>query len=103
MTPWIVIGAVAIGSYLFRISMLVLAARIGVPAILERVARFAVPTAFVALAATSLSGYAAHGSSAIAPYVAVAVAVIAVRRTGSSHAALLVGLPILWIVSAFWS
>jgi branched-subunit amino acid transport protein len=102
MTLWLVILVVAVGSYLFRISMLVLAARVGVPAILDRVARFAVPTAFAALATTSLAGYASAGTGAVAPYVAVAAAVIAVRRTGSPRAALVVGMPTLWIVSALW-
>src|SRR5204863_7831979 len=58
VTTWVVIVVVAAGSYLFRISMLALAARAGVPAVLERVTLFAVPTAFAALAATSLAGYA---------------------------------------------
>ena len=102
MTTWVVIVVVAAGSYLFRISMLALAARAGVPAVLERVTLFAVPTAFAALAATSLAGYATTGTGVCAPYVAVGVAVIAVRRTGSPRAAVLVGMPTLWIVSAFW-
>jgi branched-subunit amino acid transport protein len=100
MTPWLIIVAAAAGTYLLRISMLVVSARRGVPPLLERVARFAAPTAFAALAATSLAGYAKDGGAAIAPYLAVAAAVVAVRRTGSPRAALLVGMPTMWLLSA---
>jgi hypothetical protein len=47
-----------------------------------------------------LAGYAEDGSAAIAPYLAVAAAVVAVRRTGSPRAALLVGMPTMWLLSA---
>ena len=100
MSVWLIIVAVGAGSYLFRISMLVLAARVGLPPVLERAARFAVPTAFAALAATSLTHHATGDSGALAPYAALAVAVLAVRRTGSAHAALLAGMPTLWVLSA---
>src|SRR3954471_3454924 len=104
MTPWLVILAVGAGSYLFRISMLVLARRVGVPTWLARSTRFAMPTAFAALAATSLAHQVtttnAGGTGAAAPVAAVLVATIAVRRTGSAHAALVAGMPTLWIVSS---
>ena len=107
MKVWIVIAVVGAGSYLFRISMLVLAHRVGVPGWLERATRFAVPTAFAALAATALTHQVATttaglGTGVVAPSAAVLAALVAVRRTGSSHAALLVGMPTLWIVSAAW-
>jgi branched-subunit amino acid transport protein len=101
MTPWLVILAAGVGSYAFRVSMLVLAARFGVPPVLERAARLAVPTAFAGLAATSLAQHAgATGGGGWAPIAAVAVAIVAVRRTGSSHAALLAGMPALWLFTA---
>ena len=102
MKVWLVIVAVAAGSYLFRISMLAVAARAGVTAVLERVTRLGIPTAFAALAATSLAGYATVGTGVLPVYVAVAAGVVAVRRTGSPRAALLVGMPTLWILSAIW-
>ena len=40
---------------------------------------------------------------AAAPLVAVVAAVIAVLRTGSSQAAILVGMPVLWIATALLS
>ena len=102
MTTWLVIAVVGVGTFLLRISMLAVASHVGVPRILERVARLAMPTAFAALATTSLAGYAKDGSAAIAPYVAVVAGVIAVRRTGSPRAALLVGMPAVWVLAAVW-
>jgi branched-subunit amino acid transport protein len=107
MTAWLVILAVGIGSYLFRISMLVLTRRAAVPDWLQRSTRFAVPTAFAALAATALAHQistttAGAGPGIIAPCAALVAAVVAVRRTGSSYAALLVGMPTLWMASALW-
>jgi hypothetical protein len=41
-----------------------------------------------------------HLDGALAPAVSVIVAVAAVRRTGSPRAALLAGMPTLWLLSA---
>jgi branched chain amino acid efflux pump len=101
MKAFAVVLAVGLGSYAFRVSMLVVAARRGLPPVLERAARFAVPSAFAALAASSLATAASTGAGdAIAPLVAVAAAGVAVYRTRSPHAALIVGLPVLWLVTA---
>jgi branched-subunit amino acid transport protein len=98
MTPWLVVAAAGVGSYLLRVSMLVLAARRGVPGVVQRAARFATPTAFAALAATAVAHSATVGDNALAPFAAVVAAVVAVERTGSPRAALLAGLPTLWLV-----
>ena len=100
MNAWIVIVAVGAGSYLFRISMLLLASRVGLPPVIERAARHAVPVSFAALAASALTEHVADAGAALAPAIAVAVAVVAVRRTGSPHAALAAGLPTLWALYA---
>jgi branched-subunit amino acid transport protein len=100
MSAWIVVVAVGAGSYFFRISMLVLAARTGLPPVAERAARYAVPVSFAALAASSLTAHLAEVHVPVAPLAAVAVAVVAVRRTGSPHAALAAGMPMLWLLSA---
>ena len=99
MNPWIVVLAVGAGSYLFRVSMLLLAARVGLPPVVERAARFAVPVSFAALAATALADQLGRAGDSFAPLAAVAVAVVAVRRTGSPHAALAAGMPTLWLLS----
>lgn len=100
MSAWMVVVAVGVGSYLFRISMLVLAARRGLPPVIERAARHAVPVSFAALAASALTGQLAASHAVVAPLGAVAVAIVAVRRTGSPHAALAAGMPTLWALSA---
>jgi branched-subunit amino acid transport protein len=100
MNVFLVVLAAGIASYLLRVSMLLLASRFGVPVVLESTARFAVPVAFAALATTALVPRLAISGHSVAVAGAIAVAVIAVRRTGSSSAALLAGMPTLWILSA---
>lgn len=99
MSVWLVIVAAGLGSYLMRISMLVVAERFGLPAMLERIARLALPTAFAALAVSSLASRAAWSLAFLPPVLAVAVAVVAVKGTGSAHAAILAGMPTLWLAS----
>ena len=102
MSTWIVIVAAGLGSYLFRLSMIVLTSRITMPPDLERASGLVAPAAFAALAAAGVA--AACGGLGItrsaAPLVAVAAAVIAVLRTGSPQAAILVGMPVLWVTTA---
>ena len=103
MTPWIVVVAVGVGSWLFRVSMLVVAARTGLPRVVERATRHAVAVSFAALASAALADQVASATSAATtavPLVAVVVAIVAVRRTGSPHAALLAGLPTAWLLAA---
>ena len=101
MNAWIVILAAGLGSYLFRLSMIVLASRITMPAYLERASGLVAPAAFAALAAagvaTACRGLGA--TQAAAPLAAVAVAIIAVLRTGSPQAAILAGMPALWVAT----
>ena len=100
MTPWIVVVAVGAGSWVFRVSMLVVAARIGLPPLVERAARHAVAISFAALATAALADRVAGADATVVPLVAVLVAVVAVRRTGSPHAALLAGMPTAWVLAA---
>jgi branched-subunit amino acid transport protein len=102
MTAWLVVLAVGAGTYLFRISMVGLVGRPGASARIERAARFALPSAFAALAAgaltTTVAGAGASGAAP--PLAAVTAAAVAVRRTGSPRWAIVVGMPTLWVVSA---
>ncbi len=101
MNAWSVIVLAGAGSFLLRISMLVLAARTGVPSVVERAAAFAVPVAFAGLAAGALSSYTVHtGLEALPALAGVAVGVAAVRRTGAARAAILIGMPTMWVLSA---
>jgi branched-subunit amino acid transport protein len=102
MNTWIVIVAAGLGSYLFRLSMIILTGRITMPPYLERASGLVVPAAFAALAAAGVAA-ACSGLGVTrdaAPLAAVVVAVMAVLRTGSSQAAILVGMPVLWIATA---
>jgi branched-subunit amino acid transport protein len=102
MNTWLVIVAVGLGSYLFRLSMIILTGRITMPPFLERASGLVVPAAFAALAAAGVAA-ACSGlgiTRAAAPLTAVAAAVIAVLRTGSPQAAILVGMPTLWVATA---
>jgi branched-subunit amino acid transport protein len=96
----LVVLAVGLGSYAFRVSMLVVAGRAGLPPVLDRATRFVVPVAFASLAATAVAEPARLQLSSLAPAAALAVAVVATRRTGSAPAALLAGMPTLWLLSA---
>jgi branched-subunit amino acid transport protein len=102
MNAWTVILAAGLGSYLFRLSMIVLFGRITMPAYLERASGFVAPAAFAALAATGVAT-ACMGlgiTQAAASLAATAAAVIAVLRTRSPQAAILVGMPALWVATA---
>lgn len=102
MNTGIVIVAAGLGSYLFRLSMIILTSRITMPAYLERASGLVAPAAFAVLAAAGVA--ASCGGLGItetaAPLAAVAAAVIAVLRTGSSRAAILAGMPALWVATA---
>ena len=102
MNAWIVILAAGSGSYLFRLSMIILTGRITLPPYLERASGLVAPAAFAALAAAGVaaacSGLGSAGAAA--PLTAVAAAVIAVLRTGSPQAAILAGMPVMWVATA---
>ncbi|HEX7095312.1 MAG TPA: AzlD domain-containing protein [Acidimicrobiales bacterium] len=100
MTVWLTIVLVAIGTYALRLSMIVLASRGEIPALFGRSARCGLPAVFAALAATALMRHAAFEPEVVAPFTAVAVAIVAVRRTKSPFVAVLAGMPALWLVSA---
>ena len=102
MNAWTVILAAGLGSYLFRLSMIVLFDRITMPASLERASQLVAPAAFAAMAAAGLATacMCLGAAQAAAPLAAVAAAVIAVLRTGSPQAAILAGLPVFWVTGA---
>ncbi len=102
MTAFVVIVLAGMGSYVFRVSMLVLAERARLPEPLERASGFVAPAAFAALAATGVAAASlgADVATAVPPLGAVAAAVAAVRLTRRSYAAPLVGMPVLWLLTA---
>jgi branched-subunit amino acid transport protein len=99
MNAVLVVLAAGAGTYALRVSMLVLAARGGLPRIVERASAFALPVSFAAIATTSLSEHL-HGAAGDAvPLAALLVAAVVARRTGSANLALGVGMPTLWLLS----
>jgi branched-subunit amino acid transport protein len=103
VTPYLVVLAVGLGSYAFRVSILVLAARAGIPPVVERAARHAVPVSFAALATSALVDRVATADLAVPSIAAVIAAVGAVHRTGRPFAAIAVGMPTLWLLTALSS
>jgi branched-subunit amino acid transport protein len=103
VTAFLVVVAVGAGSYLFRITMLAFGARSGLPPIVERAATYAVPISFAALAAAALADDLRTADAPVAPVLSVIVAIVAVRRTGSAHAALIAGMPTFWLLSALFA
>jgi branched-subunit amino acid transport protein len=101
MTVWAVILLAGLGSYLFRISMVLLAERVPLPATVERASGFVAPAAFAALAATGIATAAAGTdlTQAVPLLAAAAVAVIAVRHTGRPYLAVVAGMPTLWLLT----
>ena len=99
MTALVVVLVAGAGSYLLRVSMLLLAAHHELPPIFTRATRYAVPTAFATLAVGALVTQVDAGP-ALPPIAAVVAAIVAVRVTGSAPAALLAAMPTLWALSA---
>jgi len=102
MSVWLVVVALGVGTYLFRVSMVALAGGRPPSARFDRASKLVVPSAFAALAAGGVTAacVGAGSSGAIAPLTAVAVAALAVRRSGSPHLAIVVGMPTLWVLNA---
>ena len=101
MTAWTVILLAGLGSYLFRISMVLLVERVPLPAKAERATGFVAPAAFAALAATGIATATAGTdfTQAVPLLAAAAVAVIAVRHTGRPYLAVVAGMPTLWLLT----
>lgn len=102
MTAWLVVLLAGLGSYLFRISMVVLANRVTLPEKVMRASAFVAPAAFAALAATGVTAgiVGLDLARALPPLAAVAVAVAVVRRTGRPYVAVIAGMPTLWLLTA---
>lgn len=102
MTAFVVVLLAGLGSYLFRISMIVLAERIELPDVLETASAFVAPAAFAALATTGVVAVSrgADLTAALAPLGAVAGAVVAVSLTRRPYAAPLAGMPVFWLLTA---
>jgi len=108
MNVWTTILAAGLGSYVLRMSMIT-SDRFRLPTQLEGAASLVAPSAFAALATTTLAGLAldsiqAAGLRNALPLAAtLAVASVAVVRTSKPYLAVLTGMPTFWLVSALIS
>lgn len=102
MSVWTVILLAGLGSYLFRISMILLVDQFGVPEILRRASGFVAPAAFAALAASGIAARAAGAdlTGMLPVLAAVTAAVVVVHRTGRPYLAIAAGMPTLWVLTA---
>jgi branched-subunit amino acid transport protein len=105
MNAWIVILAAGIGTLVLRAGVVVAADRVRIPRWLDRASALVAPAALAALAATNIADAATSqsGAAAIAPLAAAAAGALAVARTGSAYTAMLVGMPVLWGMTALLS
>jgi len=100
MSVVLVVVAAGIATYALRVSMLIVAARRGLPAIVDRAARFALPVSFAAAATSQLAEHVGARRGDLAPMAAVAVAAVVARCTRRPDIALLASMPTLWVLSA---
>ena len=101
MTAWLVIVAVAVGTYALRASMFLVLGRRTLPAWTDLPMSFVAPAAIAALTASML--FTSHGAISAPPLAelaAVGGGFAIVRRTGNVAHAFAVGLPIFWLLSA---
>jgi len=101
MNVWLVVVLAGVGSYLFRISLVMLADRVTMPQRLERTSVFVAPVAFAVLAVGGITASTMGVELVVVlpPVVAAAAAIAAALLTRSASAAVLAGMPTLWIVS----
>jgi branched chain amino acid efflux pump len=108
MNVWTTILAAGLGSYVLRMSMIT-SDRFQLPAQFEGAASLVAPSAFAALAMTTLAGLALDsmqdgGVRGALPLAAtLAVASFAVLRTSKPYLAVLAGMPTFWLVAALTS
>lgn len=91
---WLIVVAIAIGTYLIRASMLTITDR-AIPRPLTARLGLVAPAALGALTVSAIS----HDPS-IAVIAASTAGFAAVRRTGNVNHALIVGFPTLWLLNA---
>ena len=100
MSAWIVILAVAAGSYALRVSMFVFLGGRDLPAWASTPMSLVAPAAIGALTASVV--FVADGATHAVPVpemVAIVFGFVAARRTGNVMHAFTVGLPAFWLAS----
>jgi branched-subunit amino acid transport protein len=98
MSALVVFAVVAAGSYLLRLTMLVVLEGRSLPRVMATPVGLIAPAAVGALAVGALAG---HGHVADVPTIVASIAAFAVvRRTHNMTYGLLAGFPVLWLLHA---
>ena len=100
MSTFVAMLLLGIGTYAFRASLVVAVDRYGAPGWLDQLLAVVTPAVLAAMAASSL--LLRHGEPAwpaLIDVLAVAAAVIVVRRTRNVGLGLAVGLPLAWLIA----
>lgn len=101
MTAWMVIAAVAVGTYGLRVSMFMILGRWDLPAWTERPMALIGPAAVAALVASLVLTSQGRISLPAPPVIVALVAgFVATRRSGNVMHAFAAGLPAFWLVTA---
>jgi len=99
MSAWLVIVAIGVGTYAFRASMFVLLGERSLPTWTTRPLALVAPAAIAALLASmTLTRDGSAGLATAPELAAVAAAFVTTRRTGNVMHAIVVGLPVFWLV-----
>jgi branched-subunit amino acid transport protein len=98
MTTWIVILAVAAGTYVIRASLFVGLTGRRLPAAVQSRLALAGPAAIATLIVSAI--VSGRGGATAPEAVAALVAFLTVRRTGNVTHAFVVGMPVLWVSAA---
>ena len=100
MSAWIVLVAVATGTYALRASMFVVLGRRNLPAWTERPMALVAPAAIAALTVSMLlTSDQSFDAAPVEELLAVLVGFLAVRRTGNVMWAFAAGLPVYWMMA----
>lgn len=101
MTAWLVIAAVAVGTYGLRVSMFMILGRWNLPAWTEQPMTLIGPAAVAALVASLvLTSKGAVTLPAPPVVIALVAGFVATRRSGNVMHAFAAGLPAFWLVTA---
>lgn len=100
MTPFVIFGLAAIGTFALRVGMVIGEGRLAGTAWLQHHVQFVSPAVLAAIvvsAVSMLNGEVVMPNPVV--LAAVGTGAYAVHRTGNVAAALLIGLPIYWLAA----
>jgi branched-subunit amino acid transport protein len=102
MSAFLIVLAAGVACYVIRYASLVVLTRWPLPARAERSLRYVAPASVGALLATTMRADlpALDGPDAFARIVAIFVAAVVVARTQRAFLGVVIGLPVVWLITA---